>query len=57
MKLMQRIRKVKKIGKLSTDFCFEKSSVHPEMVIPPVGNITEFRHQETVIHEIAAKVS
>ena len=29
---------------------------HPEIMIPLVGNITEFRHQEGVVREAAAKV-
>ncbi|MDR3199563.1 MAG: pyruvate, phosphate dikinase [Planctomycetaceae bacterium] len=34
----------------------EGIDVHPEIMIPLVGNITEFRNQEKIIRETAAKV-
>ncbi|MDR1382717.1 MAG: pyruvate, phosphate dikinase [Planctomycetaceae bacterium] len=34
----------------------EGIDVHPEIMIPLVGNITEFRNQEAIIRETAAKV-
>ncbi|MGL4943056.1 MAG: pyruvate, phosphate dikinase [Thermoguttaceae bacterium] len=34
----------------------EGIDVHPEIMIPLVGNVTEFRHQEKVVREVASKV-
>ncbi|MDR3109096.1 MAG: pyruvate, phosphate dikinase [Planctomycetaceae bacterium] len=34
----------------------EGIDVHPEIMIPLVGNITEFRNQEKIIREVAAQV-
>jgi len=34
----------------------EGIDVHPEIMIPLVGNVTEFRHQEKVVREAAEKV-
>ncbi|MGL4595397.1 MAG: pyruvate, phosphate dikinase [Thermoguttaceae bacterium] len=34
----------------------EGIDVHPEIMIPLVGNVTEFRHQEKIIRETAASV-
>jgi pyruvate,orthophosphate dikinase len=34
----------------------EGIDVHPEIMIPLVGNVTEFRHQEKIIREVAAQV-
>ncbi|MDR3182042.1 MAG: pyruvate, phosphate dikinase [Planctomycetaceae bacterium] len=34
----------------------EGIDVHPEIMIPLVGNVTEFRHQEKIIREVASQV-
>ncbi|MDR1957929.1 MAG: pyruvate, phosphate dikinase [Planctomycetaceae bacterium] len=44
------------ITEAATNVMREGINVHPEIMIPLVGNITEFRNQEAIIRETAAKV-